>query len=64
MHDRRDARLIDRYMVLKTVLANIAEQFLEPRDLHYAESAKGIQRVVGKGPLADIGGDFTGKVIG
>ena len=55
--DRRSGRReVRRDMMLKAVLADVAQQLLHLRNLNHASAAKGIQRIVGKRTLADIAG--------
>src|SRR6202451_3885568 len=50
--------------MLKSVLANIVEKFLQMRNLHHAHSAKGIQSVAGKFTFPHITANPPRRVIG
>src|SRR5437016_5891270 len=59
-----DGHLGSSDVVFEAVLADIAQEFLELRNLDHAVAAKGIERIGGKLPLPDITGDATAKIIG
>src|SRR5208283_3389014 len=48
MNGGRHRREISGNVMLETVLTNVAEQFLQPGDLHYTGTSKGFQRVIGE----------------
>src|ERR1700743_2146042 len=52
------------HMVFKAVLTDISQQLLHLRNLNYAGSAKGLERIVGESTLADIAGDLSSKGVG
>jgi len=51
-------------VVLEAALANVAEQFLQVRDLDDAGSAEGVERIVGESAVADVAAHFACGVVG
>src|SRR5258705_12924735 len=60
----RDRGKICRYVVLKTVFADVAQKALELRNFDDARSPKSVERIVGKRTFADISTHDSGCVVG
>src|SRR5438270_8950302 len=54
LHGAGDLRHVGGYVVLETVLADVAEEVLKIRDLDDSGAAEGIERVVSEFALADV----------
>ena len=50
--------------MFEAALADVAEEFLQVRNLDDAGAAKCFQRIVGKLSFADVAADFSFTVIG
>jgi hypothetical protein len=46
-------------VVFEALLADVAEEFLQARDLDYAGSAEGLQRIVGEAAVAYVTSDLA-----
>src|SRR5215813_301814 len=50
-------------MMLKSVFANILEQFLKPRNFDYACAAKSFERIAREFPFAHIAANLAAQII-
>src|SRR5208282_553557 len=64
MHHRRNTGKIRGDVVLEALLADVAQQLLQSRNLHHTRAAKGFQWIVCKAAAAGIAADFAVHVVG
>src|SRR6266851_514125 len=63
MHRARYRRKVRCNMVLESVLANVMQQILQARNLHYAGAAESIERIIGKRAVPYISAHCPSSVI-
>ena len=63
MHSRGHGRKIRRYMVLKSVFANVVQQLLQLGNFDHARTAESLQRIVRKSAFANVAANFAADVV-
>src|SRR5688572_10465849 len=51
-------------VMFESILADVAKQALQPRNLDYTCAAEGFERIGGEGALAHIAADFPAQIVG
>ncbi len=63
MNYRRDRGKIRRHVMLKSVFADVMQEFLHIGDFHHARAAKCFQRIIREAPFTGIAANLAGQVI-
>src|SRR5690349_5661086 len=63
VHRTADLSQVGSDMVLKSLLADVAQQLLQSRDLDDAGAAEGIKRVIGELAFSHVAADFALPIV-